>query len=153
MSKLINGLVFLLVCSVLGSCGGDDDQVPNVVIEDPDGVEINLTWTTASGDPLVNSNLDLSIWEEHVFQEQSNSADSFESLAMDNASYGDGEYRIRIVQAHSTMDAKYTMEVAGASVSKSAEKEGTVKTIDGDNAAYTIFKIRKEGDVYTVITP
>jgi hypothetical protein len=109
---VLSTIVFFSACS-------STDEVPSNVIEDADGIKVDLDWTTggSSKDALTDADLDLQIFKDGTKVLYRETTD-FERITFDAALYADGVYIVKVKQYEASKNSNYTVTVNGISVTK-----------------------------------
>lgn len=152
--SLLSALMLFSAVVVLNSCS-KDDEVPGNVIEDADGVTVELEWTTGGSEAnsLLDYDLDLYILDEDGDLALS-SADADEFELIEGSIFEllpDGEYTaaVYVYDVDTTDDADFTLTVNGESVNKPQTFEGSVSSSD-DSERFEVATIIKSGNKYTI---
>jgi hypothetical protein len=137
----------------LNSCSKDDEEPANV-INDADGIEVVLEWSTGGTDAqaIDDADLDLKLVYDGVQIASSNSTSAFEDLNdFDFSAFDDGEFtvQVRYYGAYTTDDVTYTVTVGGVSVTKTFSVDGSFADED-EGDLVDVIEITKAGNKYTL---
>jgi hypothetical protein len=132
----------------LQSCSGPD-PVDAREINDSEGLNIDLEWTT--GGSLAQSkddvDLDIRLLKGTTVVDQGFTL-SFEHVELKNI-YADGEYSLKIDVATANAGSTYKVYVSGINSSEKKEYQGTTTTSD-EGATIEFLTIRKTGSRYII---
>ena len=152
---LTSALLLFSAVIVLNSCS-KDDEVPANVIEDAQGLSVDLEWTTGGSATQATDDYDLDLKlynEDNDLIDESTSGSEFETMGEFFTVLDDGEYTVAIrvysVDEDVTADADYTITVDGVSVNKPQVFEGSISPED-ENDYINLVTITKAGNKYTV---
>jgi len=152
-SRLLS--IFALVAILfLNACKDDKKELPANVIQDADGVTVELTWSTGStaGQAVLDADLDLGMFNSPTAGspiEDSSSGDSFEEIVLDG-DFDDDEYTFKVLlfENFAGNDIDFVMTVSGGD--KDIEVEGSFSSTDEAGSIVSVLTIKKVGNKYTV---
>jgi len=145
-------LALSLVVLSLSSCKKDKDDDNANVIEDSNGLRMNLTWTQASGTaPNSAVDLDMLVVKSSDLLNPvaySQNEDEFEELTVSSA-VADGDYTLVVDHFTVTQNGTYKLTAKGVGGTKILEFTNSFSTAD-DEEAKQVLKISKSGNKFTV---
>lgn len=152
---LVSALMLFSAVVVLNSCS-KDDEVPANLIEDADGITIDLDWTTGGSEAQAKDDYDLDLKlydEDDNLIDESASGSEFESMGDFFTILDDGDYTVAIrvysVDDDVTADADWTITVDGVTVNKPQTFEGSIApNEEGDYI--NLVTVKKAGNKYTI---
>jgi len=150
-SRLLS-IAALAAILFLNACKDDDKkELPANVIQDADGVTIELRWSTGGSDiqSIDDADLDLYILEGSSLVGESVSGSSFEEIVLDE-DYDDEEYTITayLFENYAAVDIDFVVTVTGGD--KDFEVEGSFSSTALSGSGVSVFTIKKAGNKYTV---
>ena len=149
-SKLLSVLALVAIL-FLGACKDDEKKLPANVIQDADGVTIELRWSTGGSDvqAIEDADLDLYILDGTSLIGESVSGSSFEEIVLDE-DYDDEEYTIAayLFENYAGVDVDFVITITGGD--KDFEAEGSFSSTDPSGSGASLFTIKKAGNKYTV---
>lgn len=141
---VLGAATFFVSCS-------DPKETPSDVIEDADGIKVDLDWTTGGSinDALSEADLDLLIYKDGNEVLSSESWYEFERITFDASLYADGTYTVKVFMLDAEKDVNYTATVNGITVSKPVTFTSTFDS-EEDGRTVDALTITKEGKKFTV---
>jgi hypothetical protein len=152
MKNRLLSVLALAAILLLNACKDDEKKLPANVIQDADGVTIELTWSTdgTSTQALIDADLDLFIFDSNEDPvDDSSSEDDFEELDLDEDE-DDDEYTISAGLFHNDSDKDIDFVITVSGGDKEIETEGSFSGSASDFTLTEVITITKKGNKYTV---
>ncbi len=150
--KSIKFILFSALVVIITSCSTEKEAVlPDNVIQDSEGLVINLEWSTGGSATKAQGDADLELYLYKGESEISSSTSSysFEEVRINNI-YSDGSYLIKVEYYSGGMPLTYTLYLRGGSQSESTSYNGSFYAND-EGLVIEYLKIIKTGEKYEVI--
>lgn len=150
--KTLLGIIFLTTVVFFTSCSGPaDDATPSNVINDSEGIKIDLEWSTGGTgiDALEEADLDLRIYKGGTKVLWSEKGSSFERIGFNPDLYADGVYTVTIFLYSNDEHTNYTATVNGISVSNPYTFTSTFAAEETQREIEAL-TITKAGSRYTI---
>ena len=133
------------------SCGEEEEQLPDNVIEDEAGLVIQLEWTTGGSvsNSISDTDLELFLYKGDTKVDGSERSTDYEDVELSGL-LADGEYRVQINVFSIEKATDFTLFVIGSESERSVEYTGSFG-VDEDDAFFPEFvTIVKAGETYTI---
>lgn len=148
--KVALTVLFLTTLIIFSGCG-EDEKLPSNVIEDSEGIKVDLDWSTGGTptDALNDTDLDLRIYKGGAKVLWSETGSQFERIEFDPDLYADGVYTVVIYLFSTDENVSYTATINGINVSKPYEFNSTFGAED-ESREVSAVTITKKGNKYTI---
>ncbi len=151
--RLLNTVILAIIAGfVFASCSSDEEPLPANVIEDADGLIIDLEWNTGGGATQSISDVDLDYYIKDTDGQEiirARATSSFESQTLPDI-YADGTYLLDILMYDGSTSSTFTVIARGVNGSKTVSFEGAFDSTDEGVRLEEFLSITKRGDSYTI---
>ncbi|MBL3655590.1 hypothetical protein [Fulvivirga sediminis] len=132
------------------SCGESEEKLPDNVIKNSQGLDIDLEWETggSSQKAIEDANLDLYLYQGENQIDPSVYYSSFETVSI-QSHFKDGDYTIKVKLQNSVDRVDYTIFANGIDANESISYSSYFLSSD-KGTIVDYLKIKKEGDTYTI---
>ncbi len=151
--RFLNTVIIALIAGfVFVSCSSDEEPLPANVIEDTEGLIIDLEWNTGGGAQQSISDVDLDYYIKDTDGQDiivARSTSSFESQTLPDI-YADGTYLVDVLMYGGNKSSDFTLIARGVNGSKTVTFEGSFSSTDEGERKEEFISITKRGDSYTI---
>ncbi|UII24615.1 hypothetical protein LVD15_14920 [Fulvivirga maritima] len=134
---------------ILISCGESEDKLPDNVIENSEGIIIDLEWSTGGSSAQSLEDADLELYLYKGTEEIASSAGyGFEDVSI-LSYYGDGAYTIKVELYNSKDRVDYSLYLNGIDANENMLYESYFLSSD-KGAVVDYLRVVKDGNRYTI---